>query len=67
MTYGRAEPAGDGYVRIPIDRAMQLILEKNRLKTREGKESVPEPRAGGSRPAHAGQLGHGPEKRGEKE
>jgi hypothetical protein len=67
MTYGRAEPAGDGYVRIPIDRAMQLILEKNRLKAREGKESVPEPSRGVlDRPTQAN-SGRGPEKRGENE
>jgi hypothetical protein len=62
MTYGRAEPAGDGYVRIPIDRAMQLILEKNRLKAREGKESVPEPLRGVlDRPTQAN-SGRGPQK-----
>jgi len=67
MTYGRAEPAGDGYVRIPIDRAMRLILEKDRLKAREGKASVPEPPRGGlDRPTQAN-SGRGPEKRGQKE
>jgi hypothetical protein len=67
MTYGRAEPAGDGYVRIPIDRAMRLILEKDRLKAREGKQSVPEPPRGGlDRPTQAN-SGRGPAKRGEKE
>jgi hypothetical protein len=67
MTYGRAEPAGDGYVRIPIARSMQLILENNRLKAREGKESVPEPSRGVlDRPTQAN-SGRGPEKRGGKE
>jgi hypothetical protein len=67
MTFGPAEPPGDGYVRIPIDRAMQLILEKNRLKSREGKESVPEPARGVlDRPTQAN-SGRGPEKRGGKE
>jgi hypothetical protein len=64
MTYGRAEPAGDGYVRIPIDRAMRLILEKNLLKAREGKEGVPEPARGVlDRPTQAN-SGLGPQKRG---
>jgi hypothetical protein len=66
-TYGPAEPARDGYVRIPIDRAMQLVLEKDLLKAREKKESVPEPSRGVlDRPTQAN-SGRGPQKREENE
>jgi hypothetical protein len=66
MTYGRAEPPGDGYVRIPIGRAMQLILEKDRLAVRKTGILPEPPRGGLDRPTQAN-SGRGPEKREENE
>jgi hypothetical protein len=39
QTYGPAEPAEEGYVRIPIDAAMRLILEGDRLPVQEKQDA----------------------------
>lgn len=39
--YGPAEPPEEGYARIPIDRAMRLLVEKNLLPARKDKNTSP--------------------------